>query len=43
MMSAAYARVAAGEPQVLLLTGPAGIGKTRLVTELARQAGEAGA
>src|SRR5580692_4922038 len=42
-MSAAYARVAAGEPQVLLLTGPAGIGKTRLVTELARQAGEAGA
>jgi DNA-binding CsgD family transcriptional regulator len=42
-MSAAYARAAAGEPQMQLLTGPAGIGKTRLVTELSRQAGEAGA
>jgi DNA-binding CsgD family transcriptional regulator len=43
VLAAAYARAAAGEPQVLLLTGPAGIGKTRLAADLARQAREAGA
>jgi len=34
IMSAAYARVLAGQSQVLLLTGEPGIGKTRLVEEL---------
>ncbi len=43
LLSAAYARAAAGEPQVLLITGAAGIGKTRLVEELSQQAGQAGA
>jgi DNA-binding CsgD family transcriptional regulator len=33
-MSAAYARAAAGWSQVMLVTGAAGIGKTRLVEEL---------
>ena len=42
-VSAAYARAAAGEPRVLLITGPAGIGKTRLAEELCQQAGAAGA
>jgi DNA-binding CsgD family transcriptional regulator len=36
-MSAAYVRVLAGQPQVILLTGEAGIGKTRLVQELNAQ------
>jgi DNA-binding CsgD family transcriptional regulator len=40
-MSAAYASVAAGQPQVLLRTGEAGIGKTRLIEELIQQAGSA--
>jgi len=31
---AAYARAAAGQPQLFLITGEAGIGKTRLVEEL---------
>jgi DNA-binding CsgD family transcriptional regulator len=33
-MSAARARAQAGEPQVVLVTGPAGIGKTRLVSNV---------
>jgi ATP/maltotriose-dependent transcriptional regulator MalT len=37
-LSAAYARMVAGHSQLLLITGAAGIGKTRLVEELARQA-----
>jgi DNA-binding CsgD family transcriptional regulator len=40
-MSAAYARVLAGQSQVLLVTGPAGIGKTRLVDDLCAGAAEA--
>jgi class 3 adenylate cyclase len=38
---AAYARVVAGQTQLLLLTGAAGIGKTRLVQELCAQAASA--
>jgi DNA-binding CsgD family transcriptional regulator/tetratricopeptide (TPR) repeat protein len=34
VLSAAYARVREGEPRVVLLTGEAGIGKSRLVQEL---------
>ena len=34
IMSAAYARAVAGQSQVMLITGEAGIGKTRLVEEL---------
>ncbi len=34
VMSAVFARAAAGQPQVMLITGEAGIGKTRLVEEL---------
>src|SRR5690349_7396099 len=37
-LSDAYARTAAGQSQLLLITGPAGIGKTRLVQELTEQA-----
>ena len=36
-MSAAYAGAVTGRPQLLLITGEAGIGKTRLVEELVRQ------
>ena len=43
VISAVYAQAAAGEPQLLLITGPAGIGKTRLAEELCRLAGQAGA
>jgi len=43
VLSAAYARAAAAEPQVVLVTGAAGIGKTRLVGELTEQAGQNGA
>jgi hypothetical protein len=38
---AAYAQVGAGQSRVLLLTGAAGIGKTRLVQELCAQAASA--
>jgi class 3 adenylate cyclase/tetratricopeptide (TPR) repeat protein len=37
VMSAAWARATAGQSQVVLITGEAGIGKTRLVDELTRQ------
>ena len=40
-MLAAYADVAAGHSRLLLLTGAAGIGKTRLVEELCAQAASA--
>ncbi|HXW43507.1 MAG TPA: AAA family ATPase [Streptosporangiaceae bacterium] len=36
-LAAAYARAAAGQPHVVLVTGEAGIGKTRLVQEFAEQ------
>ena len=42
VLSAALSGAAAGHAQVLLITGPAGIGKTRLVAELTRQADSAG-
>jgi hypothetical protein len=41
-MVAAYARVLAGQSQTVLLTGEAGIGKTRLVQELTAQVQSAG-
>src|SRR5580658_8242842 len=40
-ISVAYARVLVGESQLLLVTGPAGIGKTRLVENLGAVAAEA--
>ena len=42
-LSAAYARAASGRAEVLLITGPAGIGKSRLAEQLCQQAGLAGA
>jgi class 3 adenylate cyclase/tetratricopeptide (TPR) repeat protein/nucleoside-triphosphatase THEP1 len=42
VVSAVYARVTAGQAQVLLITGEAGIGKTRLVEELAGQVRSSG-
>jgi DNA-binding CsgD family transcriptional regulator len=38
--SAALSRALAGQSQLVLLTGPAGIGKTRLVEEIRAQAGD---
>ncbi len=43
VLSAAYARAASGDPQVALITGAAGIGKTRIAEELIREADQAGA
>ena len=43
IMSAAYARVLAGQAQVLLLTGEPGIGKTTLVEELTSRSAADGA
>jgi DNA-binding CsgD family transcriptional regulator len=37
VMTALYASVAAGQPQLLLITGEAGIGKTRLIEDLVHQ------
>ncbi len=37
-MSAAYSRALAGQSQLVLITGPAGIGKTRLVEDVTAQA-----
>ncbi len=42
-LTAAWAAARAGHGRVVLITGEAGIGKTRLVTELARRADNAGA
>jgi class 3 adenylate cyclase len=43
IMSAAYARVMAGQSQVVLITGEVGIGKTRLVEELTGRSAADGA
>ena len=37
VITAVYASVAAGQPQLLLITGEAGIGKTRLIEDLVQQ------
>ena len=42
-LAAAWAAARAGQGRVVLITGEAGIGKTRLVAELARRADNAGA
>jgi predicted ATPase len=42
VIAQALGRLADGRPQVVELTGDPGIGKTRLLTELARQAAERG-
>src|SRR4029077_8769267 len=42
-LTAAWAAARAGRGRVVLITGEAGIGKTRLVTELARRADNVGA
>ena len=41
-LSAALSRTVAGQSQVVLITGPAGIGKTRLTEELVHRAEQAG-
>ena len=43
VLTAVYASVAAGQPQLLLITGEAGIGKTRLIEDLAKQVTSGGA
>ena len=42
VITAVYASVAAGQPQLLLITGEAGIGKTRLIEDLVQQVRSAG-
>jgi tetratricopeptide (TPR) repeat protein len=42
-LRAALERAAAGQPAILVVAGEAGVGKTRLMTELLGQAGELGA
>jgi hypothetical protein len=42
-LRAALARAAAGEPAIVVVAGEAGVGKSRLVAELLRHAGESGA
>jgi DNA-binding CsgD family transcriptional regulator/tetratricopeptide (TPR) repeat protein len=42
-LRAALERAAAGQPAIVVVAGEAGVGKTRLVTELLGQAGELGA
>ena len=42
-LRAALGRAAAGQPAIVVVAGEAGIGKTRLVTELLGEAGELGA